>query len=91
MDILPSAANTVPNTAQILVNPLWAQPHQLGEIFGMSRTTVWRFITEMEARKEYKKASISLNKRLKLINIKVFEQFLLAQHNQWLNSEHHAG
>ena len=87
--MFPTKENTVPRTAVIVISPLYAQPHQLGELFGMSRTTVWRFITEMEALEEYKKASISLNKRLKLINIKAFEKFLHSQHNQWFKGDYH--
>lgn len=79
-----NANNVVLNNSLIVTEPLYAQPHALGKIFGLSRTTVWRFITEMESCAEYKNASISLNNRLKLIKIKDFEKFLQSQHKQWL-------
>ena len=85
--MFPTKENTLPNTVAIVVNPLYAQPNQLCKLFGFGRTTVWRYLTEMESLKEYKKASISLNKRLKVVNIKMFEKFLHAQHNKWVRGD----
>lgn len=54
----------------------YKQPTALMRIYGISRTTVWRLLNEMQAIPKYKKSFLSLSPKLKIVRLADFQAFL---------------
>lgn len=54
----------------------YAQPHHLVKIYNIGRTTVWRYLTEMRARKEYSGDIVKLSHNMTIVRVSAFEKYL---------------
>ena len=62
----------------------WLRPKQLQEKFSITRTTVWKLLSEMRGKSKYKGDFIDLSKTLRLVRERAFLEFLKSQDKAYL-------
>ena len=63
---------------------LYVKAGQIGRLFGLGRTTVWRELNKMRTIPKYKGSFIDISYNLRLVKVADFEQFLKEKNNQYL-------
>lgn len=63
---------------------LYAKAGQIGGLFGLGRTTVWRLLNQMRAVPKYNGSFINISYGLRLVNIADFKQFLQEESDQYI-------
>ena len=76
---IPSEENVITEPKQVVVNPLFAKPSALSEIFGISYSSTRRILIEWE--KDHKGIDdlyYSLSSTMTVISIPRFEEYMLS-------------
>ncbi|WP_414053753.1 helix-turn-helix domain-containing protein [Macrococcus equi] len=69
----------------IVTQPLFAQRKQLAQLFGISKTSVYRIVKEWEQDdKGVKDMYVELSPTLRLISIEAFKQYLFKRNKDYL-------
>lgn len=80
-----SKENTVLESKQIVVNPIYCAPKSIGELFGFSRSTTSRLLNEYkEDDRGVKDMYLSLSSTLVVIKIEKFEEWLKLKNGEWM-------
>ncbi|MCL9691379.1 pathogenicity island protein [Staphylococcus aureus] len=82
---VPTKENTIIESKQVVVNPLFAKPNALAGIFGISYSSVNRILKEWE--KDYKGIDdlyYSLSSTMIVISIPRFEEYMKQRHKKWM-------
>ncbi|MBM5968104.1 helix-turn-helix domain-containing protein [Staphylococcus epidermidis] len=82
---IPSEENVITEPKQIVVNPLFAKPSALSEIFGISYSSTRRILIEWE--KDHKGIDdlyYSLSSTMTVISISRFEEYMKKRHKDWM-------
>ncbi|MEB6230007.1 helix-turn-helix domain-containing protein [Staphylococcus xylosus] len=81
----PTKENTVLEAKQVLVKPMFAKPHALASIFGISYSSVNRILKEWEKdSKGVDDLYYSLSSTMTVISIPRFEKYMKKRHKGWL-------
>lgn len=81
----PTKENTVLEQKQVLVKPMFAKPHALASIFGISYSSVNRILKEWEKdSKGVDDLYYSLSSTMTVISIARFEDYMKKRHKGWL-------
>lgn len=81
----PTKENTVLEAKQVLVKPMFAKPHALASIFGISYSSVNRILKEWEKdSKGIDDLYYSLSSTMTVISIPRFEEYMKKRHKGWL-------
>lgn len=81
----PSKENVVMEAEQVVVKPLFAKPHALASIFGISYSSVNRILKEWEKdSKGIDDLYYSLSSTMTVISIPRFEDYMKKRHKGWL-------
>lgn len=81
----PTKENTVTEPKQVVVKPLFAKPHALASIFGISYSSVNRILKEWEKdSKDVDDLYYSLSLTMTVISIPRFEEYMKKRHKGWL-------
>lgn len=81
----PTKENTVLEPKQVLVKPMFAKPHALASIFGISYSSVNRILKEWEKdSKGIDDLYYSLSSTMTVISIARFEDYMKKRHKGWL-------
>lgn len=64
----------------------WLMPSGIAKRFGLKRTAVYYLLKEFRNSAKYKTFYLDLNYRLKLINVKQFENFLRDKSRNYLRT-----
>lgn len=62
----------------------WLRPKQLQEKFSITRTTVWKLLSEMRTIPKYKGDFIDLSKTLRLVRERAFLEYIKSQDKAYL-------
>ncbi|MCU5746502.1 helix-turn-helix domain-containing protein [Staphylococcus sp. SQ8-PEA] len=77
--------NTVLEPKQVMVKPMFAKPHALASIFGISYSSVNRILKEWEKdSKGIDDLYYSLSSTMTVISIARFEDYMKKRHKGWL-------
>ena len=82
---IPSEENVITEPKQVVVNPLFAKPSALSEIFGISYSSTRRILIEWE--KDHKGIDdlyYSLSSTMTVISIPRFEEYMKKRHKDWM-------
>ena len=82
---IPSEENVITEPKQVVVNPLFAKPSALSEIFGISYSSTRRILIEWE--KDHKGIDdlyYSLSSAMTVISIPRFEEYMKKRHKDWM-------
>jgi len=82
---IPSEENVITEPKQVVVNPLFAKPSALSEIFGISYSSTRRILIEWE--KDHKGIDdlyYSLSSTMTVISISRFEEYMKKRHKDWM-------
>ncbi|MDW8563862.1 helix-turn-helix domain-containing protein [Staphylococcus shinii] len=81
----PTKGNTILETEQVIVKALFAKPHALASIFGISYSSVNRILKEWEKdSKGVDDLYYSLSSTMTVISIPRFEDYMKKRHKGWL-------
>lgn len=81
----PTKENTVTESNQVVVKPMFAKPHALASIFGVSYSSVRRILLEWEKdSKGIDDLYYSLSSTMTVISIQRFEEYMKKRHKGWL-------
>jgi hypothetical protein len=80
----PTSHNVLPSDCKIFAYPLYARKSQIGQLFGISTPTVYRILRSMRDNPKYKWSVISVGSATSLVNIRLFEEYLIASNGKWL-------
>ncbi|WP_251517714.1 transposase family protein [Staphylococcus sp. Marseille-Q6910] len=82
---IPTKQNTAVEPEQVVFYPKFAQPKALGEVFGISTSTVRRYLKQWEDdNKGVQDLYFYLSPTLKVINIQKFEEYFKKCNKEWL-------
>lgn len=80
----PTHGNTVMNTDQIVTAPLFINKTAAAEMFGISKSTVYKWLTEAEESGEWPGLSIRPSATITLIHVATMEEFLKSKNKSFL-------
>ena len=83
--MLPNKEKILDNATRIVMDAMYARPSQIAQIFSISTSELSRHISYIRQHQNKQCPIIlTLGPRLKLINIKGFEKYLILKSDMWL-------
>lgn len=81
---LPTRDNTVMKAEQVNTRPVFINKTAAAELFGVSKSTIYRWMQEVESDPKWKNLSIRPSATVTLIHVETMEEFLRSKDKSFL-------
>ncbi|MEB8067477.1 helix-turn-helix domain-containing protein [Mammaliicoccus fleurettii] len=82
---LPTRDNVITDDVKVITKPLYATPKRIGELFGISRSTVSRILNQYDLNNQgVEDLYFSLSATLTVVDIDAFRKYLKARNKKHL-------
>lgn len=81
---LPTRDNTVMKPEHIIAKPVFINKTAAAELFGVSKSTIYRWMQEVESDPKWKNLSIRPSATVTLIHVETMEEFLRSKDKSFL-------
>lgn len=81
---IPHRDNTVMKPEHIITKPVFINKTAAAELFGVSKSTIYRWMQEVESDPKWKNLSIRPSATVTLIHVETMEEFLRSKDKSFL-------